>query len=145
MTTTIEKECLINATPQRVFQALSEKAELERWFVQKAELDLRPGGAVRLEWAPGMVEVGKVLDTEPSQLLSYTLEAFSPSPTALIFALTAENGGTRLHFSHVDIGEDENWGNYATGMSHGWDTHLAHLTSWLETGTCPLPGPTNSL
>ncbi len=40
----IEKELFIKATPQRVFQALTEKADLERWFVQKAEVDVRPGG-----------------------------------------------------------------------------------------------------
>ena len=40
----IEKELFIRATPQRVFQALTEKADLERWFVQKAEIDVRPGG-----------------------------------------------------------------------------------------------------
>jgi uncharacterized protein YndB with AHSA1/START domain len=40
----LEKELFINATPERVFQALTEKEDLERWFVQKAEVDLRPGG-----------------------------------------------------------------------------------------------------
>jgi uncharacterized protein YndB with AHSA1/START domain len=40
----LEKELFINATPQRVFQALTEPAELERWFVQKAEVEVRPGG-----------------------------------------------------------------------------------------------------
>jgi len=30
---TIEKEIFIRATPERVFRALTEKAELEAWFV----------------------------------------------------------------------------------------------------------------
>ena len=46
---TLEKEVFINASPERVFRALTEPAELERWFVQKAEVELRPGGAIRLE------------------------------------------------------------------------------------------------
>src|SRR5258708_37523279 len=64
MTKTIEKERFINATPQRVFQALTEKAEMERWFVQKAEGDVRPGGAIRFEWAPDMAEIGKIRSEE---------------------------------------------------------------------------------
>ncbi len=46
---TLEKELFIKASPERVFQALTEKEDLERWFVQKAEVDLRPGGAIRFE------------------------------------------------------------------------------------------------
>jgi uncharacterized protein YndB with AHSA1/START domain len=40
----LEKELFINATPQRVFQALTEQADLECWFVKTAEVDLRLGG-----------------------------------------------------------------------------------------------------
>jgi uncharacterized protein YndB with AHSA1/START domain len=45
ITKTIEKQRVIHTTPERTFQALTEKEELERWFVQKAEGDVRPGGA----------------------------------------------------------------------------------------------------
>lgn len=143
--TTIEKDRFIHATPDRVFHALTEQAELERWFVQKAEIELRPGGAARFEWAPDMVEKGKMLACEVPHRLSYTWEAFSPSPVTLTFLLTAEQDGTRLQFTQTDIGEGEDWGNYAIGMSHGWDIHLTHLIAWLETGDCPPPGPTRSL
>jgi uncharacterized protein YndB with AHSA1/START domain len=141
----VEKERFIKATPQRVFQALTEKADMERWFVKKAEVDLRPGGAIRFEWAPDMVEVGKILVCEPPHRLSYTWEAFAPSPTTITFTSTAENDGTCLHFLQTGIGEGENWGNYSNGMSHGWNIHLNNLTAWLETGICEPPGPTRSL
>lgn len=145
MTRTIEKQRIIHATPERTFQALIEKEELERWFVQKAEGTIRPGEIIRFEWAPDMVEKGHILEVEPSHRFSYTWEAFSPDPVTITFELSAENGGTRLHFIQTGIGEGENWGNYYTGMSHGWDIHLEHLTTWLETGSCPPPGPTKSL
>jgi uncharacterized protein YndB with AHSA1/START domain len=44
---TLEKELFIKASPQRVFQALTRSEDLERWFLVKAEVDLRPGGAIR--------------------------------------------------------------------------------------------------
>jgi uncharacterized protein YndB with AHSA1/START domain len=137
----LEKELFINATPERVFQALTEKEDLERWFLAKAEVDLRPGGAIRFEWGPGVFNVGKILVLEPPHRLSYTWEALEPSPTTITFELTAENDGTRLHLIHTGIGEGEDWDNYYTSISSGWNAHLNNLTAWLETGICEPPGP----
>jgi len=141
----LEKELFIKAPPERVFQALTEPAELERWFVQKAEVDLRPGGAIRFEWAPDAVEIGKILLFDPPHRLSYTWEALSPRPTTITFALTAENEGTRLHLIHTGIGEGEDWDTYYTSINSGWNIHLNNLTAWLETGTGEPPGPTGSM
>ena len=138
---TLEKEAFIKASPQRVFRALTEPAELERWFVQKAEVDLRPGGAIRLEWAPDAVEIGTILVLEPPHRLSYQWEALEPSPTTITFELTAENDGTRLRLTHTGIGQGEDWDRYYTSVNSGWKAHLNNLTFWLETGTCEPPGP----
>jgi len=134
----LEKELFINATPERVFRALTEKEDLERWFLTKAEVDLRPGGAIRFEWGPGAVEIGKILVLEPPHRLSYTWEALSPGPTTITFELTAENDGTRLHLIHTGIGEGEDWDNYTTSINSGWSVHCKNLTAWLETGISPL-------
>jgi uncharacterized protein YndB with AHSA1/START domain len=139
----LEKELFIQASPERVFQALTTKDDLERWFLVKAEIDLRPGGAIRFEWGPDAVEIGKILVLEPPWRLSYTWEALEPSPTTITFELAAENDGTRLHLIHTGIGEGEDWDSYYTSVDSGWSTHLNNLTAWLETGTCPPPGPTN--
>lgn len=139
----LEKELFIQASPERVFQALTTKDDLERWFLVKAEIDLRPGGAIRFEWGPDAVEIGKILVLEPPLRLSYTWEALEPSPTTITFELTAENDGTRLHLIHTGIGEGEDWDSYYTSVDSGWSTHVNNLTAWLETGTCPPPGPTN--
>lgn len=139
----IEKDLFIKATPQRVFQALTEQAELERWFLVKAELDLRPGGAISFEWdrARGVYNFGTILILDPPHRLSYTWEAMESSPTPVTFELTAENDGTRLHLIHSGIGEGKEWDHYYTLRNNGWNIHLDHLVAWLETGTCPSPGP----
>jgi uncharacterized protein YndB with AHSA1/START domain len=142
---TLEKELFIKAPPERVFQALTEKAELERWFVQKAEVDLRLGGAIRLEWAPDAVEIGTILVLEPPHRLSYSWEALEPSATTITFELTAENDGTRLHLIHTGIGEGEDWDTYYTSINSGWSVHLKNLTAWLETGIGETPGPTGTI
>ena len=139
---TLEKEVFINASPERVFRALTEPAELERWFVQKAEVELRPGGAIRLEWAPDAVELGTILVLEPPHRLSYSWHALEPSSTTITFELIAENGGTRLRLIHTGIGQGEDWDRYYTSVNSGWNTHLNNLTAWLETGISDAPGPT---
>lgn len=141
---TIEKQVFINTTSERVFQALTVKEDLERWFLSKAEVDLRPGGAIRFEWAPGMFESGTIVAVEPPQRLSYTWEALEPSPTTVTFELTTENDATRLRLIHTGIGDGEDWDNYYTSVNSGWSVHLTNLTAWLETGICEPPGPTNN-
>jgi len=145
MTRNIEKEIVMSASPERVFQALTEKADLERWFVQKAEIDLRPGGAIRLEWSPEAVESGTILAVEPHHRLSYNWVALEPTPTTLIFELIPENGGTRLQLHHTEIGEGEVWDNYYTALDSGWNTHFKNLTALLETGNSEAPKPTGNI
>ncbi|HSW89012.1 MAG TPA: SRPBCC domain-containing protein [Candidatus Saccharimonadales bacterium] len=140
-TRTITKEIFIKATPQRVFKALTQKEELEKWFVQIAEVDLQPGGIIRTNWTPEMGEHGEVKEVKPGEVFSFTWKGdFSPSETTLTFALKPENDGTLLTFTHSGIGEGKGWEAYAT-IDTAWEAHLKDLTSWVETGTCPPPGP----
>ena len=88
-----------------------------------------------------MGEHGKVKEVKPSQLFSFTWEgAFSPTPTTLTFELTKEKDGTLVTLTQSGIGEGEGWEAYAN-ISKAWEAHLKDLTSWIETGTCPPPGP----
>jgi len=141
---TITRKLFIKAAPDRVFKALTEKTELERWFVPVAEIEPQPGGTFRIEWVPGMGEHGKVQRVEAPRVFSFTWEGqFSPTPTTITFELADTNGGTELSLTHSGIGEGKGWEAYA-GMDvpgKGWDAHLSDLTAWVETGTCPPPGP----
>jgi uncharacterized protein YndB with AHSA1/START domain len=133
----IEKKLLIKATPERIFQALTEKKELEHWLLSRAEVDLRVGGTIRFEWnrAGGIRNVGKIVALEPPQRLSYTWEALEPHPTTVTFALIAQSNGTLLHLMHTGIGKGHDWGEYYTSRKDGWDIHLTNLANWLEMGT----------
>ena len=66
------------ATPERVFQALTDEAELTRWFAEHVEVELQPGGEFRF-WgkhtyrAPTRAQSSqKVLRVEPPRLLVYS-------------------------------------------------------------------------
>ncbi|MGI0133865.1 MAG: SRPBCC family protein [Candidatus Micrarchaeaceae archaeon] len=141
---TIIKKVHIKAAPAQVFAALTEKAQLERWFAPAATIDLKPGGSFHIEWMPGMGEGGKIASVEPGRQFSFTWEGkFSPTPTTITFDIAGESGSTMLTLTHNGIGEGTGWKAYA-GMDvpgKGWDAHLQDLTTWVETGDCPAPGP----
>lgn len=106
-----ESSIALPAPPDRVFAALSEPAELRRWFAEHAEVEPRPGGAFRF-WGrhtygtPRRQDAGQtLLRFEPDRELafSWTIDGV-PSEVAL--ALTPDEseknpGGTRLAVRHA--------------------------------------------
>jgi uncharacterized protein YndB with AHSA1/START domain len=130
----IEKELFIRASPERVFRALTEKAELESWFLKTAEIDLHPGGTLLFDWGSNVLNTGKIRILQPPHLLSYTWEALEPVPTTITFELTGQNHGTHLHLLHSNIGTGKDWDYYYNSRSNGWNVHLQNLIAWLETG-----------
>jgi uncharacterized protein YndB with AHSA1/START domain len=50
MTESIERTMELHAEPERVWRAITDPAELSRWFGTEAELDLRPGGVGYFGW-----------------------------------------------------------------------------------------------
>lgn len=129
----VEKELFIRATPERVFKALTDKADLEHWYVTKVEIDLHPGGTVRFEWGDDY-ETGHIVTLEPPQRLGYTWDTMSETPTRITFELAAEGEGTRLYVAHTGIGEGGDWERFYERSDTGWNEELEHLRAWLETG-----------
>jgi len=130
---TIEKEIFIRATPERVFRGLTEKAELEAWFVKEATIDLRVGGALRLFWDPETVE-GTFLDVDPPRRLVFTWDERPAiaGVTTSAFTLTAEGEGTRLHLVHSGFGTGATWDRLFDNINGGWDEELQKLRAYLE-------------
>lgn len=131
---TIEKDLLIHATPERVFRALTKKAELESWFLTEATVDVRPGGALRFAWQ-NEVYTGRFSEVEPPHRLVYTWgEGDNLGETRMTFTLPAEGDGTRLHLVHTGFGSMPEWDTTYDGTDKGWSEELEHLRLWLDEG-----------
>jgi len=99
----IVRETVVAAPVDRVWEVLTRAEYLPRWFgAEKAEIDLRPGGALTMTWAEHGTGLARVERVEEPTLFSFhwALEVGDqPVPgarTLVEFTLTSEAGGTRL-------------------------------------------------
>ena len=77
VTDQIERETVINAPVERVWELITEAEHLGRWFGDAgAEIDLRPGGAMVLRWAEHGTSRGRVVAVEPHTRFSYRWAPF---------------------------------------------------------------------
>jgi uncharacterized protein YndB with AHSA1/START domain len=101
----IEREITIAAPVERVWAVLTEPDLLSQWFSQHKppEIDLRPGGLMRLNQAEGYDYLTRLVRVEPPTHLAYRWasaypgeEATEANSTLVEFTLTPVDGGTRL-------------------------------------------------
>jgi uncharacterized protein YndB with AHSA1/START domain len=112
-------ERVLDHPVERVWRAISEPAELERWFPAAAD------------WTPATGETfeaygatGEVTEAEAPHRLAWTYGADRYS-----FELSDTEGGCRLIFIHVF--EDR---SLAAQTAAGWDTYLSRLEPHLAGG-----------
>jgi uncharacterized protein YndB with AHSA1/START domain len=133
----VRRELVVEAPPERVWRAITQAEELVRWFPDKiAEVDLRPGGAIRIEWRDGEFDDGTIDVVEkPSRLAFRWHGAGFDSPETLVeFTLEAVAGGTRIvvvesGFSRVRA---EKRATAWQDNDGGWAKELGELKAYLE-------------
>jgi uncharacterized protein YndB with AHSA1/START domain len=90
----IEREIVVPAEPNEVWEALTDPAELEEWFATEAELDPRPGGAGIFRWENGEERRATVREVEPGERL--VLDWDDEDGGEVEFTLEPDEEGTRL-------------------------------------------------
>lgn len=148
----VQREILIEATPEVVWGVITEPAQIVRWFSDEAEVDERVGTDGRLTWRPGgrggrkdsdLVVPIRVVDAEPFRRFSFRWnhpEGAGPdrSNSALVeFTLSEEAGATRLTVLESGIeavthGDAEGKVRYLESHSEGWERHLGELRDYIS-------------
>lgn len=147
-------EIFIAAPPARVFQAISDPAQLPRWWgqdglyhVTKSMMDVRPGGKWRSDGvgADGQtfyVE-GEYLEVDPPRRLVHTwISSYAPGKTVVHWELEPETvnalhpsgpkksgTGTRVRVTQEGFAGDL---ANATGHGEGWKRVLGWLEAFVE-------------
>ena len=93
---TVERSILLDAPPERVWEALTDEAALREWLAPEVELDAREGGELLCRYEDGEERRGEVELVEEAERLAFSWwrEDAGPSRVELILDAVAE--GTRV-------------------------------------------------
>jgi uncharacterized protein YndB with AHSA1/START domain len=139
----IERDILIAAPVERVWELITTAEHVGRWFGDAgAEIDLRPGGKLSLSWREHGTFHGRVEAVEPPRRFAYRWlstigSQAEPAPgnsTLTEFTLAAEGDGTRVAvvesgFDALDVDAAERTAALASHTS-GWGAELDDLATY---------------
>jgi uncharacterized protein YndB with AHSA1/START domain len=122
-------EIAIDAPADVVFSYFTDPAKHVQWQGVEAELDPRPGGALRITFAPGYVAVGTYVEVSPPTRIVYTWgwedegsDQLPAGSSTVEITLVVSPRGTILRLRHHGLPEP-----MLEFHSHGWDDSLAEL------------------
>jgi len=127
------------ATPDVVFRALTEPAELKQWFAEDAQIEPKPNGVYRF-WGR------HTLGTPPHDAARQTITRFEPNSalafswpindvdTDVTFALAPAEKGTTLTITH-DVSGDLAVPRQRALIDDHWRLAIANLSTYLSGGT----------
>lgn len=132
-TKVIERVIRIEARPETVFRLLTDPKEYVRWKGKLADLEPRPGGALRVDFMNDKdVVVGTYLVVVPERRVVFTWgwegnPIVPPGSSTVEIDLEPEGHGTRLRLVHRDLPEPA-----IPTHTEGWDFFLPRLTNVAE-------------
>lgn len=135
MTETLTKTAIFAATPETVWEFLTDKDKLGTWF-HPARQNLAEGEDYELirESEDGVLTRqiwGKVLKADkPNELVcTFIIGPFGDKETTVTWTLTPVAGGTKLTLGHEGIAAASHGSSLSLMMAldHGWDKHIQSL------------------
>ncbi|HVM64266.1 MAG TPA: SRPBCC domain-containing protein [Acidimicrobiales bacterium] len=143
----IDREIVIDAPADVVWRTITEPEQIEQWFADHVELDVRPGGAGTFVFdnrgGDRVVTVPVVVEAvDPPHRLAFRWshpEGRSPvagNSMLVEFLLTVEGAErTRLRVVETGIEEvqwpDDEKARYAEDHRRGWSVHMGRLADRL--------------
>jgi uncharacterized protein YndB with AHSA1/START domain len=141
---TFELSCIVEATPQRVFEAMTDPQQVSQWWgpegftCPEVTLDVRVGGAYRIAMQPPEGElfhlVGEYLEVQAPSRLAYTFRWEPPDPddreTVARLALHGRNGATEVALTQGPFATEERRKLHQAG----WIDTFARLARHLAPG-----------
>ena len=142
----VERQILIEASPEVVWRVITEPEQISCWFSDEADVDARAGADGTLTWTPGgrgahkgtdLVVQIRVIDAEPFRRFAFRWnhpDGVQPdeSNSALVeFSLNEEAAGTRLTVLESGIGavtgDEQDNARYVEEHAQGWQRHLGEM------------------
>lgn len=127
MTDDVTRSVDVDAPRERVWQLLTDPAELARWWPDAAELEPGIGGRVVLMFGPGNV-LGEITRWEPPAALGFTWQPSNMPAVALHVTFTLDDlGDGRSRVSVVHSGFEAAPPEARDAVVEGWKRFLPRL------------------
>jgi len=146
----VEREILIEASPEVVWRVITEPEQISRWFSDDAEVEARAGADGTLTWRPGgrggakefdaIVPI-QVVEAEPFRRFSFRWNhpegaGADENNSALVeFSLIEEADGTRLRVLESGIDavtqDEQDKARYLEDHEQGWERHLGEMLAYV--------------
>ncbi len=121
-------ERLYDATPEELWQALTDPAQLAGWLAEAPSIEPRAGGEFHLDFGEDDQMRGVIREIEPPRVLEYTWpEAFE---SVVRFELHPREGGVMLVLDHRALPAEK-----APSYGAGWHSHFDMLDAHLAGGS----------
>lgn len=139
----IEREIVIDAPPSRVWAAITQPEHVGAWFGDDgAEVDLRPGGTMKVRWKEHGTQLTTIERVEPQRYFAWrwmSPEGQQPNAensTLVEFNLTPEGNGTRLRvvesgFDNLAMSEEDRAARFRDN-TNGWREELDELRDYAQ-------------
>ena len=132
---TVRKEIQIAARPEDVWNAWASSTGIARWFVDRADGDMRSGATVRWIFEHFGYDLPiEVFEAEPGRYLAFGGDAPDRPPALQEVFVTGEGGTTLLRLANSGFLDGAEWDEEYEGVDSGWAMALATLKYVLENG-----------
>jgi uncharacterized protein YndB with AHSA1/START domain len=127
MTQDVAQAIEVEAPPDRIWQLLTDPAELPRWWPDAAELEPGVGGRVVLQFGPGNV-AGEITRWQPPSELGFTWVPSNMPGVRLHVSFTVDDlGDGRSRVSVVHTGFEDAPAEAREAVVGGWAHFLPRL------------------
>ena len=137
-TMTATRSAVIKAERARVWQAITEAAQISQWFDGKMQWEFEPqaGANITFYYEGKAIGYGRIVTVEPPQRFAFhwTPEPGNPVESLVTFQLEAVPEGTRVTITEAGfeaLPETLRQKRYEMN-DMGWGIALDHLTTYLQ-------------
>jgi uncharacterized protein YndB with AHSA1/START domain len=127
-------EVTIDASPAKVYQALTEQSGLQGWWTEHTKAKAQTGTVSEFSFYGGMAVFKLSVDKlDPGSKVYWGVEQGPPGweNTRITWDLSGDDGKTKLLFGHRGWASTE--GMYAS-VSYNWAWYMTSLKQYIETG-----------
>ena len=119
----------IASSPNEVYSAWTKPKELCKWFLARAEMDLRQGGSYSWWWQTGTPDTGKILYVRKLSRFSFSFD--QGSICEIFIQKKAKGSLLTLRQHHIPVTEQAKY-RVHLGCKAGWTFYLTNLKAYLE-------------